>query len=152
VKKLSFILLCLSKFAFGQNGNVIIQVNQKLIYNGISRTYLICDSCKNARQIPVSYIPGKLILDEQAWTLINGDTSNKFSLHFDYYTYSKGKQKIANFFVQLSKKAIEESYLIINIYDFRNKKYKKWYQWHTASKEFLAELIFPNSGVYIRQE
>jgi hypothetical protein len=151
--KASILLIFLysSLFAFGQNANVIIQVNNRLVNSGLAAMYLICDSCKNPKRISVDYVPGDLILDEKAWELIN-DTSNKISLHFDYYTYSKGTQKIANFFVALNRKTLNQSYLIINIYDFRDKKYKKWYQWHTTNKEFLAELMFPNSGVYIRKK
>lgn len=153
MKKLlsNLIFLCLAGFSFGQNANVIIQVNNKLIKNGeLAAMYLKCDSCSNVRKISIGYIPGDLMLDKEAWTMI--ETSNEFSLHFDYYTYSKGKQKIANFFVDLNKEILKQSYLIINIYDFRDRKYRKWYQWHTANKEFLAELEYPNSGVYIRQE
>jgi hypothetical protein len=138
----------LFKICFAQNANVIIQVNGKLIIDGIAGLYLMCDSCKSTKKTSVGYVPGNLIFSKEAWSMIN--SSYKVTFRFDYYTYLNGKPKIANFFVELNKNLLNQQYLIINIYDFRDKKYKKWYQGSTSNKDFLAELIYPNSGVYIR--
>ncbi len=140
-----------SKIGFSQNVNLVIQVNDKLIVSELSSMYLMFGSGNEMKKILVSYVPGDLILDERAWTLIKADTSNKFSLHFDYNTFSKDNQEIANFYVDLNKDLLKQPYLILNIYDFRDKKCKHWYKWLT-DKDFLAELRYPNSGIYIRKK
>ncbi len=88
---------------------------------------------------------------KKANSFINSNNFTKFALHFNYNTFFKGKHEVANFYVDLTQDKLKQPYLILNIYDFRNKKYKSWYQWHTE-KDFLAELRFPNSGLYIRKE
>jgi hypothetical protein len=143
-------LLSLSKIGFNQNINLIIQVNDKLVESGIS-AYLVFGFGNETKRILVSYVPGELILDEKAWALINSDTLNKFSLKCYYTIYSKDNEESFNFYVDLNKKLLMQPYLILNIYDFQDKKYRRWYSWHT-DKDFLAELRFPNSGIYVRRK
>ena len=130
--------------------NFIIQINEKLVVDGLSDIHLTFDSVDSKKGFAIDYVPGDLIISDEIWKKINLDTSTRFFLKFNYNTFTKGDQKTANFFVGLTKDNLMQRYLILNIYDFRNKKYKRWYQWHT-DKEFLAELTFPNSGVYIRK-
>ena len=152
--RISYILIlffCFSTTLFSQNINLIIQVNDKLVIDGISSIYLKFGSGSNEKRIPVNYVPGDLIITSEAWNQINSDTAATFSLNFDYSTSNKQKQQITNFYAALTRYKLTRPYLILNIYDFRDKKYKHWYQWHT-DKEFLAELRFPNSGLYIRKK
>ncbi len=111
---------------------------------------MVFDSVESRKPFDINYVPGDLIINDEAWNKINSDSSAKIFLKFDYNTFSKNHQKIANFFVELTRWKLKQRYLILNIYDFRDKKYKQWYQWHT-DKKFLAELNFPSSGIYIRQ-
>lgn len=134
-----------------QNINLIIQVNERLVISGLTNVYVVVGHDNNSVQTPVNYVPGKLTLTNEIWNTINTDSSRKITLHFDYNTYSKKKHNTANFYVDLAKQQLQNPYLILNIYDFRDKKYKHWYQWHT-DKSFLAELTFPGSGLYIRQK
>ena len=144
-------LLLLTKILFAQSVNLIIQVNDKLIIDGLSRMYLRFDSTIEAKTIQVGYVPGELTLPEEIWKTINSDSSLRFSLHFDYNTFVGDKHQIESFYAELSPNILKERYLIVNIYDFRNRKYKRWYQWHT-NEHFLAELRYPNSGLYIRKK
>jgi hypothetical protein len=132
----------------GQNINLVIQVNEKLVIGELSRIFFVVGPDSNSVKLPVNYVPGKLTLTNEIWSAINSGESKKLWLYFDYTTYSKDKQNVANFYVDLSRELLNKSYLILNIYDFRDKKYKHWYQWHT-DKKFLAELAFPGSGMYI---
>ncbi len=141
-----------SAIGFGQNVNLVIQVNEKLVVSELSSIYLVFGTGTEVKKIPVGYVPGDLILDEKALALINADTLNKFSLRFDYNTYSNDNHEIANFYVDLTKQQIKQPYLVLNIYDFRDKKYRHWYKWLTTDKDFLAELRYPNSGIYIRKK
>jgi hypothetical protein len=149
--KIFLLLIFISKIDFGQSVNLVIQVNEKLIIEGIEGMYLNFGSGNNAKKIAVDYVPGKLTLNKEAWNIINADTSTKFSLHFDYYSYSNNNQQVANFYADLNWRLLNQTYLVLNIYDFRDIKYKRWYQWHT-DKNFLAEFRFPNSGIYIRKK
>jgi hypothetical protein len=45
---------------------------------------------------------------------------------------------------------MKQPYLILNIYDFRDKKYSAWYQ-NDRKQEFVSELVYPNSGILIRK-
>lgn len=134
----------------GQKVNLIIQVNDKLIVSGLSRFQIAFDSVNSNKLFAVSYVPGDLSIDEYLWKKINLDSNLRIFLKFDYYTYTKDDQEIANFYVELTQHKLQQRYLILNIYDLRDKKYKHWYQWHT-DKPFLAELTFPGSGLYIRK-
>ena len=144
-------LSLISKLGFSQSVNLVIQVNEKLVYDEVTAMYLLFGSGNEEKRVSVRYVPGDLILDEKAWALINSDTLNKFSLHFDFNTYSKNNHEIANFCVDLTKQQLKQSYLILNIYDFRDKKYRHWYKGLT-DKDFLAELRYSNSGIYIRNK
>src|SRR5690606_4687166 len=122
--KLYKIILILASYNYGlaQNANVILQVNDQLLNGSVADiffTFPYEDSVKN----PVGYYPGELIIGVEIWDKINYLENEKFTLHFDYYTYDGGKQDIAHFAIELNKYILNQPYLIINIYDFRNKKY-----------------------------
>ena len=145
------------KIIDNKGGNIIptlnyskIQVNDKLVRSGLNSFNLKFGSGENEKFIPVDYMPGELILTMETWEQINSDSLNKFSLSFNYTTYHNKVQTTANYYVGLSREKLQQRYLILNIYDFKDKKYKHWYQWHT-DKSFLAELEHPNSGLYIRR-
>jgi hypothetical protein len=131
---------------------MIIQVNDKLVTFDISVMHLVFENNKKEiESTQINYIPGKLIISDYAWGKINSDSTKKITLKFNYNTYKKNRQKIGNFQVDLTKTILEQPYVILNIYDFRNRKYKRWYQYLTE-KDFLAELRYPNSGIYARQK
>ena len=134
----------------GQKVNLIIQVNDKLIVTGLYNFQMTFYSVNSKKQFAVNYVPGDLSIDEYLWHKINLDSNSMLFLKFDYSIFTKGDQEIANFSVALTQHTLKRQYLILNIYDFRDKKYKHWYQWHT-NKAFLAELSFPGSGIYIRK-
>jgi hypothetical protein len=130
-----------------QNANVILQVNEQVVSGTIGNMHMsfyIDDSVKNS----VDYYPGELMIEPEIWDKINDSENEPFTLHFDYYTYEKGKQKIANFNIELTAKLLKQPYLIITVYDFRNKTYRERYSCLT-DKEYLVQLTYPNSGIYI---
>jgi len=144
------ILLCVAKLSFSQNINFIIQVNDQLLTNGeIQNLYIKFDAEKNEKYY-VNYFPGDLIIDEKVLAKINS-TDSKFYLHFDYTTYRKENQQIANFEIELNKNILNQPYVIANVFDFRNRKYKNWYQ-RLTKENYLVQLTFPGSGLYIRSE
>jgi hypothetical protein len=146
--------LILTNSIFGQSVNLILEVNGKVINSGFANIYLCFGDGKNAKKFYVDYQPGDLVLNEEVLSIIKSDTINKFFLHLDYYNYEyKGnEQGIANFDIELTRNLIEERYLIADIYDFRNKKYKRQYQYLTKDN-YLVQFTFRDSswkkGIYI---
>jgi hypothetical protein len=146
-----FFLYLITNLCFSQNVNFIIQVNDRLLNNGeIANLYLTIGKENNAKKYYVNYYPGDLILNEEFISEFNLNKLSKIYLHFDYYTYKKDKQEIGNFDIELVYDLFQKPYLIANIFDFRNKKYKHWYQWLTKEK-YLVQLTYPNSGLYVRR-
>lgn len=138
----------LSYFCFAQSANLILQVNGKIITSDFANIYIKFDIDGNSKNINVNYLPGDLDLPEEAWRIIKSEPDKKFFLHLDYYTYKNGKQEITNFDVELSKYLLEQKYLIADIYDFRNKSYKRKYQYIT-NKHYLVQLYWrPENGVH----
>ena len=144
-----FMIICFLTSLIGQKANLIIQVNEKLIVTSLCNFHIVLDSIDSRKQFPVNYIPGDLSIDENVWSKISQDSTTLVFLKFDYITFDRKGQEVSKFYVQLTSQKLKHPYLILNIYDFRDKKYRRWYQWHT-NNNFLAELIFPGSGIYIR--
>ncbi|KUJ53306.1 hypothetical protein [Chryseobacterium sp. JAH] len=134
-------------FIFSQSANLILQVNGKIITSEFANVYLKFDLENRSKIINVNYLPGDLSLTEEAWEIIKSQPEKKFYLNVDYYTYINGKQGIVNFEIELSKYLLDQKYLIADIYDFRNKSYKRKYQYLT-DKHFLVQLYWrPENGV-----
>ena len=142
-------ILTLGTNSYGQNGNVIIQVNDELVMSGIGNTYVKVNDDGTERSLGVDYVPGNFTVGQKVWEFIEKDSSKTFDFHFDYYTSKRKKLDIKNFKVELSAGLLKKEYLIINIYDFRNRKYRKWYGPYT-DKEYLVEFRYPNGPMYPR--
>lgn len=151
MKNIFLLLITIFSFsASSQNSNVILQVNEKTLnYGEVSNLYIEFTDSNNHEKHYLKYYPGDLIFDKELWNKINSDSIHKLKLHFDYYTYKKEDQQIDNFDIELHKGLLKQHYLIIDVYDFRDKKYKKWYQYYTK-EDYLVQLIYPQCGYYIR--
>ena len=132
---------------YSQNVNMILEVNGKVLNGEISNLYIKYGEEKYS----VNYYPGDLILGDIVWAKIQAETQKKFSLHFDYNTFRKDNHEIASFEVEIGKETLKQPYLIVNVYDFRDKQYKKWYQYLTK-ENYLVEINCPNCGLYIRRK
>jgi hypothetical protein len=148
---ISFFLSTVSHKAVAQNVNLMIQVNETLIYDLITDVYIKVGTDSDSKRLNVSYVPGDLILSEDAWNIINADTSKKISLHFTYLTPLKNHLDTAAFYCDLTRPDFKQPYLILNIYDFRDKKHRYRYQ-NLTNKNFLAELTYPGSPRFIRND
>lgn len=137
-----FLLTGLSNLV-AQNFNVILQVNDTNLFGNIGNLHIRNVENSETKIYP-NYYPGDLIIQNFE------DINEVFYLCFDYYTYKNKKQKIKNFKIKLSKQLLENPYLIINIYDFRNRKYRNWFQYLTE-ENYLVQLTYPNSGLYVRK-
>ena len=99
----------------------------------------------------VNYYPGDLIFNEVVWAKIQSDTLKKFHLRFTYNNFKKNKQETKDFDIELNTELFKQPYLIVNIYDFRDKRYRKWYQYLTK-ENYLVEINCPNCAHKARME
>ena len=76
-------------------------------------------------RILIGYHPGELILKNDSWNKIKSYKTKKIILSFDYYTWKRGNQEIANFEVEMEKFHFEKRYLILHVYDFRKENIEK---------------------------
>ncbi len=113
--------MTLSKNVSSQNANLIIQVNEKLITKPLYCS-LTFDST-NGQRFNVWYMLGELMLDTLIWNKINKDSTKSFWLHF----YGIDKYNTTPYFAELTARHLRKSFLILNVYDFSEKKYKRWY-------------------------
>ena len=148
MKKLAVIFFLIPFVSLSQSSYVILQVNGQIITNGFANIYLKFNLDGIIEKVPVNYFPGDLSVPEKSWLIIRNYPDKNFILHVDYYTYSNGRQEIANFDIELSKNLIEQNYLIADIYDFRDKNYKRKYQYHT-DKNYLIQFYYrPENGIH----
>ena len=150
MKKLFYLLLAIIAIenSYSQKVNMILEVNDKVVEDGeISGLYIEYGNEK----FDVNYYPGDLILNEVVWTKIQAETQKKFYLHFTYRTVKKYKDDVESFKIELSKQHFEMPYLILNVYDFRDKRYKKWYQYLTK-ENYITQISCPGCGIYIRMK
>ena len=143
--------LAICKLTAGQDINLIIQVNEKLQLSSFSNIYVTFDSTKNSAKYEVDYVPGNLKLSENVINALKSDSSELIYLHLTYNTFSKTDHQTAQFFTRITNRQLQQPYLIWNIYDFRDSRYKKWYQ-RDKRQEFASELVYPNSGILVRNE
>lgn len=147
-QKLVFIFFYLfSLNFFGQNYNVVIQVNDETLLGGIVALSISNNDKQDEIRIFPQYYVGDLIIPEYRKDDFD-NLNEKFLLSFNYYTYKSDEQKVKRFNVELTRSILEKEYLIINIYDFRNRKYKRRFQ-HLTNKDYLVQLICPSCSLYI---
>ena len=134
---------------FGQNLNMVIDVNDRLVTSEIAGTYLNFEYKDGTKdQILIGYHPGELILENDSWEKIKSEKTKKITLTFNYYTYKRGNQKIASFEVEIEKYHFYKRYLILHVYDFRERKYRKKYGCLTDA-EYIIDFNYPQGGILI---
>ena len=145
-----FFLLIIIITGFGQNLNMVIEVNDRLVISEISGAYLNFENLNGIKSRNlVDYHPGELILQPEVFNKINSQLIKKITLTFDYNTFEGNKHQIENFGIEMKKYHFNKRYLILKIYDFRERKFRKQYSCLTNEK-YIAELNFPQSGILVR--
>ncbi|MCS4434269.1 hypothetical protein [Aquiflexum gelatinilyticum] len=129
---------------------MVIEVNERLVTTEISGAYLNFENTDGikSRNI-VGYYPGELVLEPEDWEKINSDLTKKITLTFDYNTFKRNGHQIGNFGIEMPKFLFSQEYLILRVYDFRERKFKKRYGCLTK-ENYIAELDFPQGGILIR--
>ena len=134
---------------FGQNLNMIIDVNDELLTNYIGDAYLNFENENGTKEkILIGYHPGELILNENAWNKIKSDETTEITFSFTYSTWKRQKQESVNFKMNMKKYHFEKQYLILHIYDFRERKYRRKYGCLT-DQDYIYDFNFPQGGILI---
>ena len=139
--------------SFGQDTkvNLVIKLNDKLLEDGVSSSRLAIVTDKEKHNLEVQYYTGDLILPADAMTILNRDSIKSMTLTFDISTFKGDKQDILNIKTTFSKYFITQPYVILNVFDLRDKKFKRQLG-HLTKENFLCEYNFPGSGLYIRRK
>ena len=103
----------------------------------------------NSKSYTASYVPGQLTLSPEMWKFLESESEGKFRLNFQHQTFDKQKSRIAKYTIDLSTVKITSDYLIIKIYDFNDKQYRKWYGKYTDG-DYLVEFGCNGCGIYPR--
>ncbi|GAB5476197.1 MAG: hypothetical protein Mars2KO_42960 [Maribacter sp.] len=148
-KLLLILLIGVFGTVFGQNLNMVIDVNDRLVITEIASAYLNFEYEDGTKsRIAIGYHPGELVLDNDSWEKIKSDKTKKINLTFDYYTSKRGNQEVANFEVEMKKYHFEKRYLILHVYDFRERKYRKKYGCLTDAN-YITDFNYPQGGILI---
>jgi hypothetical protein len=144
-----YLLAFITQFGQAQNLNMVIEVNERLVESGITSAYLNFEAVDGTTSKNlVSYYPGELVLEPEDWQKINSELTKEIILSFNYTDYSKKRDTSLNIKVGIQKEHFEMPYLILRIYDFKNKKFKKRYSCLT-DKDFIAEFGCQGCGVLV---
>jgi hypothetical protein len=150
INLLTLFFFGITGLCFGQNLNMVILVNEKLVTSEISGAYLNFETSNGTKSRNlVGYHPGELRLQPEDWEKINADSTKKITLTFDYNTFKGNGHQIGNFGIEMKKYHFEKRYLILRVYDFRDRKFKKRYGCLT-DKDFVAEFHFPQGGELVQ--
>jgi hypothetical protein len=137
---------------FGQEikVNLVIQWNDKLVRQEISNVRLYIETTEKTHNLDAGYNTGDLLLPANVSKILTRDSIKSMTLMFDLNSFRRDKHEILNVKTSFSKFLMGQPYLILNVYDFSDKKYKRRFGYLTKDK-FICEYEFPNSGRYIRQ-
>ena len=146
-KLLIILVFGFTQIGFGQNLNMIIEVNERLVTGEIAGAYLNFENADGTKSRNlVGYHPGELKLQREDWNKINAESTKKITLTFDYYALKGKYHNSVNFGIEMKKYHFGKTYLILRIYDFRERKFRRRYGCST-DKDFMAELNFPQGGI-----
>ena len=128
---------------------MIIDVNNNLITSEISGVHLTFENeNKTIEKIPIGYHPGELLLDQNSWKKIKSVETKKTILSFTYHTWKRNNQKNVTFEIEMKKYHFDKRYLILHIYDFRERKYRRKYGCLT-DENYVFEFNFPQGGILV---
>lgn len=139
-------LLTVSLFGQETKVNLVIQWNDKLVRQEVTNLRLYIETNQETHNLDVGYNTGDLILPADATAILSRDSIKSMTLMFDLNSFKGNKHKILNVKTDFSKFLMGQPYLILNVYDFNDKKYKRKFKYLTKDN-FLCEYEFPNGGL-----
>ncbi|MGM0579865.1 MAG: hypothetical protein ACQETL_04250 [Bacteroidota bacterium] len=145
-----YLLVFFTYFGKGQNLNMVIEVNHRLVESDVVGAYLNFETTDGTKSRNlIGYYPGELMLDQEDWEEINSELTKKITLSFNYYDHSRRNDTSLNIEVEMQKEYFDMRYLILRVYDLREKAFKKRYGCLTEN-DFVTEFSCPDCGVLIQ--
>lgn len=133
--------------AFGQDvkANLVVLCNERLVNGEMINLRIGLTKNEKVTYVPVDYVPGDLSLPRKMFDELMSDSVTRVELLFDLNSFVGQRHQILNFKTDFPKGLFSQSYLILNIFDFRDKKYKRQLGYLTK-ENFISEFSFPASG------
>ena len=147
ITSLIITLTILNVEVFGQNiaVNMVILCNEKLINSQLSNVHFVVTTDQKDYNLPVDYLPGDLLLPKKIYDTILSDSVKSLRLFFDLNTFNGQNHYVLNIKTDFPKGLFDQPYLVLNVFDFKEKKYRRQFSYLTED-EFICEFSFPNSG------
>lgn len=124
-------------------------LNDELVVDGIANSRIAIETEKGNYKLDFSYQAGDLILTREAFDVLKSDSIKSATLMFDVYFYRKKNYELLNIKTSFSKFLMQQPYVILNIYDLRDKKNKRQLGYLTKD-DYICETVFPNGGRFLR--
>jgi len=125
---LTIVILLFSVMLYGQKKelhdiNFIISVNDKVEVGAITNPRIITYGSNDEKEIfEVDYYPGSLLLSDSIFDKLSSDKIKKMSFALDYNVFTKDKQHIYNYELEIAVGMFNYRYVILKIYDTVNGK------------------------------
>jgi hypothetical protein len=147
VKTLFVALMLATTFVFGQDvkANLVILRNEKLVIEEISAFRFTVIKNNLVTSVSADYIPGELRLTREDFDRLVSDSVATIQLRFDLNSFRGSRHHILNVNTDFKTGLFQQEYLILNVFDFCDKKYKKRFGYLTKG-DFISEFSFPGSG------
>ncbi|GEQ86127.1 hypothetical protein ULMS_16350 [Patiriisocius marinistellae] len=146
-KLLILLIIGITNYGFGQNLNMVIQVNDQLVLNGAFNLHFEYKSGIKER-IQIGYEPGELKLTESDWKKISSDSTKNIILTFNYDDFLKVKKQDSYYEIEMEKYHFDNRYLILRVYDFCERKYRRKYSCLT-DEDYIYDFNYPQGGILI---
>jgi hypothetical protein len=144
---LLIMLTSATTLVFGQDVkiNLVILRNEKLAIDQISAFEFTVTKGESVHRIDADYIPGELSLSKENFDRLVSDSTAGVRLLFNLNTFDKQKHYVLNVKNDFPLGLLSREYLVLNVFDFRDKKYRQRYGYLTKDN-FISEFSFPGSG------
>jgi hypothetical protein len=139
--------------SFGQETkvNFIIQLNDQLVFSeNMGSLQLLIETDEDKFNLDLTYWTGDLILSEEAVRILRQDRIKSATLMFHLYSWKKDKDIGLDVKTNFSKLLIEQPYVILNVFDLRDKVYRRQLGYLTKD-DYICEYIIRNGGRLLRK-
>ena len=152
MKKLIFILLIMFSYSRESMGQVqmdfIITVNDELEVGSLSNLRFVVRSKDGGKQeVEMQYHPGNLSIKESEYKQLFSDESDSVFVAFDHNKFCGEKHDLVNYEIPFYKSWLENSFIILRVYDLSKGKYKNVFEPLSKEKNYTFELDYPGGSM-----
>lgn len=148
INKVLFVAsLLATTLVFGQDVkmNLVILRNEKLVIEEISAFRFTTTKNGHVTSVQADYVPGELRLTKEVFDMLSSDSLATIQLRFDLNSFEDHHHQILNVNADFSIGLFHQEYLILDVFDFSEKAYKRRFG-HLTTENYISEFSFPGSG------